>query len=569
MGVEKNSSYADKPWLKSYFIGPFKLKPSMEPYPKMNVYQYLEDSAKNYPDNVACVYVDEEITYKELKLKVDKLANALLDFGLKKGEMIASVLPSCPEFIITDYAAMKIGAIHVPLSILHDINDLVYEIKESGAKTVVCSYGRLERIDEVKKQVDLNTIIYTPTKSFPDYALPEVKDITEESYYLLNDLLEKYDPLEKSVEIIPEEDMALLPFTGGTTGLPKGTMLTHFNITSNVRQSIHWMMDPLKAGIVGKSAEVVCVPVFHQYGHWAIHAGISWGLKIYLMDPRDMIKIAKTITDVRPFIVFAVPTHYLYLKDLDLPKAQIFYYSGAAGLPPDLAKEFEKKTGVPMGEGYGATETTVAVSINLSALSKVTGFMREIKRGVGIPIPDTDIRIVGPNGEDVPFGEAGEIWVRGPQVMKGYWPEVGKGLMEGGWLPMGDVAIMDEDGYFHIVDRVKDMINVSGNKVYSRVIDDLLTEHPAVKIAGVIGIPDPERPGSERVKAFIQLKQEFKNKVKEEEFIEFLRDKVKPYALPKAVEFKENLPLTMVMKLFKKKLREEEIEKMKEKGIIK
>jgi len=569
MGIEKKPSYADKPWLKSYFIGPFKLKPSMKPYPKMNVYQYLEDSATNYPDNVACVYVDEEITYKDLKLKVDKLANALIDFGLKKGEMIASVLPSCPEFIITDYAAMKIGAVHVPLSILHKTNDLVYEIKESGAKIIVCSYRRLERIDDVKKEVDLKTIIYAPTRLFPDYALPEVKEVADESYHLLDDLLEKYEPLEKSVEINPEKDMALLPFTGGTTGLPKGTMLTHFNITTNIRQSIHWMMGPLKPGIVGKSAVLVCVPVFHQYGHWAIHAGISWGLKIYLMDPRDMIKIAKTITEVRPFIVFAVPTHYLYLKDLDLPKAQIFYYSGAAGLPPDLAEKFEKKTGVPMGEGYGATETTAAVSINLSALSKVTGFMREVKRGVGIPIPDTEIKIVGPKGEDVAFGEAGEVWVKGPQVMKGYWPEAGKGLMEGGWLPMGDVAIMDEDGYFHIVDRVKDMINVSGNKVYSRVIDDILIEHPAVDIAGVIGIPDPERPGSERVKAFIQLKQEYKNKVKEEEFIEFLQDKVKPYALPKAVEFRENLPLTMVMKLFKKKLREEEIEKMKEKGLIK
>ena len=343
MGIEKKPSYADKPWLKSYFIGPFKLKPSMEPYPKMNVYQYLEDSATNYPDNVACVYVDEEIIYKELKLKVDKLANALIDFGLKKGEMIASVLPSCPEFIITDYAAMKIGAVHVPLSILHKTNDLVYEIKESGAKTVVCSYRRLERIDDVKKEVDLKTIIYAPTRLFPDYALPEIKEVAEESYHLLDDLLEKYEPLEKSVEINPEKDMALLPFTGGTTGLPKGTMLTHFNITTNVRQSFHWMMDPLKPGIVGKSTVVVCVPVFHQYGHWAIHAGISWGLKIYLMDPRDMIKIAKTITEVRPFIVFAVPTHYLYLKDLDLPKAQIFYYSAAAGLPPDLAEKFEKK----------------------------------------------------------------------------------------------------------------------------------------------------------------------------------------------------------------------------------
>ncbi|KKN56344.1 hypothetical protein LCGC14_0573110 [marine sediment metagenome] len=569
MGEEKKIGYGDKPWLKSYFIGPFKLKKSMEPYPKINIYQFLEESATKFPTNVACVYLDEEITYEELKLKVDKLASALLDFGLSKGDRIASVLPSCPEFIMIDYAAMKIGAVHVPLSILHKTNDLTYEIKESGSKTVICSYRRLERIDEVKKKVDIKNIIYTPTRLFPDYKLPEMEVISKEGYYLLNDLLEKYKPLEGQVEINPMEDLALLPFTGGTTGLPKGTMLTHFNITSNIRQSMHWMMEPLKAGIIGKSAIAVCVPIFHQYGHWCIHAGISWAMKIFLMDPRDMAKIAKMITDARPFIVAAVPTHYLYLKDLNIPKAQIFYYSAAAALPSEVAEEFEAVSGVPMGEGYGATETTAAVSINLSALSKVTGFMKEVKRGVGLPVPDTQIRIVGPDGEDVPFGKAGEIWVQGPQIMKGYWPETGKGLMEGGWLPMGDVAIMDEDGYFHIVDRIKDMINVSGNKVYSRIIDDILIEHPAVDVAGVIGIPDPERPGSERVKAFIQLKKGFKNKVKEEEFIDYLRDKVKPYALPKIVEFRDNLPLTMVMKLFKKKLREEEIAKMKGMGEIK
>ena len=569
MVEEKKMSYGDKPWLKSYFIGPFKLKQSMEPYPKINVYQFLEESARNFPTNVACVYVDEEITYEDLKLKVDKLASGLLDLGLNKGDRIASVLPSCPEFILIDYAAMKIGAVHVPLSILHKTNDLTYEIKESGSKTVICSYRRLERIEEVKKNVELENIIYTPTRLFPDYKLPEMEVVSKGGYYLLNDLLEKYEPLEKQVEIDPMEDIALLPFTGGTTGLPKGTMLTHFNITSNIRQSIQWMLEPLKTGIIGKSAIAVCVPVFHQYGHWCLHAGISWGLKIFLLDPRDMVKIAKTITEARPFIVAAVPTHYIYLKDMNIPKAQIFYYSAAAALPSEVAEEFEAVSGVPMGEGYGATETTAAVSVNLSALSKVTGFMKELKRGVGLPIPDTQIRIVGPNGEDVPFGEPGEIWVQGPQIMKGYWPETGKGLMEGNWLPMGDVAIMDDDGYFHIVDRVKDMINVSGNKVYSRVIDDILIEHPAVEVAGVVGIPDPERPGSERVKAFIQLKSDFKNKVKEEEFIDYLRDKVKPYALPKAIEFRDNLPLTMVMKLFKKKLREEEIAKMKERGEIK
>ncbi|TFG00279.1 MAG: hypothetical protein EU541_02775 [Promethearchaeota archaeon] len=562
-------SYQEKPWLKSYMIGPFKLKHSMEPYPEMNVYKFLEDTVEKYADNIAIVYADEEMTYKDLKLKVDKLASALLDLGVEKGDPVATVFPSCPEFIIADYAAMKIGAIHVPLSILHKADDLLYEINESDAKIVLCSYRRLERINEIKPETDLNIVIYAPTKLFPDYKYPEMESIGRENYFLLDNLLEKYDPHTEIVEINAKEDIALLPFTGGTTGLPKGTMLTHYNLTSNVIQTIHWMMDPLKSGVIGKGATTICVPVFHMYGHWAIHASISWALKMFLMDPRDIPKIIDVINEKRPFMVFAVPTHYTYFSKMDLKKGQIFYYSAAAALPPDLAQQFEKKSGVPMGEGYGATETSGGATVNISALSKVTGFMKEVKRGVGVPLPDTEVKIVDPpTGEVLPIGSRGELWVKGPQVMKGYWPEPGKGLKEDGWLPMGDIVEMDKDGYFKVVDRIKDMINVSGNKVYSRVIDDILHEHEAVDIAGVVGIPDPERPGSERVKAFIKLRDQYKGKISEEDFIDYLKDKVKPYAVPKYVEFRDELPLTMVMKLYKKELREEEIARMRKEGLI-
>ncbi len=570
MGVEKKLTYADKPWLKSYSLGPFKLKHTMEPYPKINVYKFLEDSATNFPDNIACVYLDDEITYKDLKLKVDKLANAFIDLGLKKGDTVASVLPSCPEFILVDYAAMKMGAIHVPLSILHKTDDLVHEVKESNAKTVVCSYRRLERIYEAKNEVEIETVIHTPTKLFPDYKLPEMKEISEEGYYSLDDLLEKYDPLEKSIEIDPVEDIALLPFTGGTTGVPKGTMLTHYNITTNVIQLMHWMLDPIKLGIVGKAAIVIGVPIFHAYGHFTLHSCISMGLKALLMDPRDMVRIVEVIKKNRPFMVTGVPAHYIRFLKLDLPKAPIFYLSGAAPMPPELADRFEQKTGVPMAEGYGATETCAASTVNISPLSKITGFMASKKNGVGVPLPDTEVKIVDPEtGDEIPFGESGELWIRGPQVMKGYWPTPGNGLTDDGWLPMGDIGRMDEDGYFYIEDRIKDMINVSGNKVYSRLIDDILHEHPAVSVAGVIGIPDPERPGSERVKAFITLNRESEGKVTEQDIIDYLKDKVKPYAVPKYVEFRNDLPLTLAMKLFKRKLKNEEIAKMKERGEIK
>jgi len=567
---KKDLRYEDKPWQSQYKIGPFKLKMTMEPYPKINIYQFLEDATAKYPDNVACIYADEEMTYTELKLKVDRFANALLDLGIKKGDLIATVLPSCPEFIITDFAAMKVGAVHVPLSILHKAPDLIHELQLSGAETVVCSYRRLERLNTIKDQTKVKTIIYTPTKLFPDYKSPQMEHPSDPSYYLLENLIEKYEPLKETVEIDPLDDLALLPFTGGTTGLPKGTMLTHYNITTSIIQSVHWMMHNMKVGIEGKAAACICVPVFHAYGHWGVYTSISWGLKMFLMDPRDITKIAETIKNHRPFIVLAVPTHYNYLTKLDLPRTAIFYASGAAALAPELAEEFENKVGFFISEGYGATETSTISCINLSALSKVTGFMPELKRGIGVPVPDTDVKIVDPDtGDEVPFGERGEIWIKGPQVMKGYWPTPGKGLTEDGWLRMGDIAEIDDDFYFHIVDRIKDMINVSGNKVYSRVIDDLLYEHPAVDQAGVIGVPDPERPGSERVKAFIQLKREYRGKVTEEEIIQYAREHLKPYAVPKFVEFRKELPLTMAMKIFKRKLRDEEIAKMKERGEIK
>ncbi len=559
------SSYEDKPWLKAYFLGPYKLKHSMEPYPEMNVYSFLENSAKTYPEVTACVYADEEITYPQLKDKVDRLASAFIELGVSKGTAVATVLPSCPEFIIVDYACMKIGAIHVPLSILHKADDLLHELKESKTEFVVCSYRRIPRVNEVKPETDVKTVVYTPTKLFPDYEAPQMDDISEPGYHLMDDLIAKHEPHTETVEIDPKTDIALLPFTGGTTGVPKGTMLTHFNLTSNVIQTVHWMMDPLKVGIVGKGATAICVPIFHSYGHWAIHASISWGLKMFLMDPRDMVRIVDVINEYRPAIVFAVPAHYVAFCDLPLKKGQIFYYSAAAALPPELAEEFEKISGVPMGEGYGATETTAGTTVNISAFSKVTGFMKQVKRGVGVPLPDTEIRVINPEtGEEPPIGEPGELWVKGPQIMAGYWPTLGSGLEEDGWLRMGDMVQMDEDGYFTVVDRIKDMINVGGNKVYSRVIDDILHEHPAVEVAGVIGVPDPERPGSERVKAFIQLEPEFKGKVTEDEIIEFLRDKVKPYAVPRSVEFRDELPLTLIMKLHKKLLREEEQAKMEE-----
>ncbi|UCH31662.1 MAG: AMP-binding protein [Candidatus Bathyarchaeota archaeon] len=559
--MTKEVDYSDKPWQKSYFIGPFKLAKTNEPYPKIPVSDFLDTAAANYPNQIACVYLGEEVTYRELKLKVDKLAAALTDLGVRKGDRVATILPNCPQFIISDYAIMKVGAIHVPISILHKAPDLLYELGESAAKTIICSYRRLDRVISIKDKTSLRNIIFTLVPIFPDYSLPEIGETS--GALRLEELLEKYPPDPPEVEINPTTDLALLPFTGGTTGVPKGTMLTHFNITTNVIQGLQWMMKPLAGGIKGKSSVVICVPAFHQFGHYGVHASISWGLRMFLVDPRDIDSIVNIINERRPFMVMGVPTHYMLLLTKNLRRMQIFCYSGAAALPQEVAEKIEKKIGVPMGEGYGLTEATAATHLNLSAFSKVTGFMTNVKRSIGVPIPDTDVTIIDPEtGDEVPAGKTGELHIRGPQVMKGYWPTPGKGLKDG-WLATGDIARMDEDGYFFIVDRIKDMINVSGMKVYSRLIDDILYEHPAVNAAGAIGLPDPERPGSERIKVFIALKGEFDGKVTPKDIIEYCRKKLPPYAVPKFVEFRDKLPLTLAMKIFKRKLKEEELEKIK------
>ncbi|TFG04026.1 MAG: long-chain fatty acid--CoA ligase [Promethearchaeota archaeon] len=568
MSDEKNLSYSDKPWVKSYKLGPFNLAQTMAPYPEISVYQFLEDAARDYPESIAIKFLDEEINYKELKDKADRLASALSDLGVKKGSLVATIIPNSPQFVISDFAILRLGAVHVPLSILHKAPDLLYELGESKAETVICSYRRIERIMEIKDKTNVERIIYSPVPIFPDYELPEI----EETHGALSfeKLIETHEPNPPDVHINPKENLAELPFTGGTTGLPKGTMQTHYSITTNIIQVFKWYMKPLEAATKGKAGVVICVPVFHQYGHWITFAAVSMGMKMFLVDPRDIKRIIEIIKKFRPFMVCAVPTHYmLFLKQEGFPRMPTFYYSAAAALPAEVAEQFEKKTGVPMGEGYGMTEAAVT-HINLTALSKVTGFMANVKRSIGIPVPDTDVKIVDPDtDEEVPFGEAGEILIRGPQIMSGYWPTSGKGLTNDGWLRTGDIGKMDEDGFFHIVDRIKDMINVSGMKVYSRVFEDILYEHSAVNEAAIIGIPDPERPGSERVKAFVQLKPSQQDKVTEEELIEYCKEKFPAYAVPKSIEIRKSLPLTLAMKIFKRKLKDEELAKMKAEGMIK
>jgi long-chain acyl-CoA synthetase len=562
------ATYAEKPWQKKYTCGPYPIPKSKAPYPEISLPELLDRSAFSYPDRPAIFFMGKVMTYRELKLQVDKLATALANLGVKKGDKVATVLANCPQFVMSDFAIMKIGGIHVPCSVLHKGPDLVYEIGESESKVVICQDSSFDLVKSIAHKTKLEKFIVTSQMEYG--SNPSVKREIPGAIHFL-DLMEEFEPEPPEVEINPKEDLSDIVFTGGATGLPKGVMKTHFNRVTNLVQSFGWALEPLAPGIKGKTSILIPVPLFHDYGHWGSHFCIYWGLQMILLpDPRDADMLKEALERFRPLICTCVPTQYTRVLPKGLKRTHTVFCSAAQALPPEVGMEVERQTGMPVTEAYGLTEVGPISHINLSSLAKVTGFAPQIKReSIGVPIADVDVKIVDPDtGEEVSQGKEGEIWIHGPAVMVGYWPEPGRGLKDG-WLPTGDIGRMDEEGYFYLTDRIKDMANVSGLKVYTRLVDDVIFELPAVGDAVTIGIPDPERPGSERLKAFIRAKKGYEGKLSPEEVIEHCKTKLPPYAIPRFVEIgTEELPLTVTEKLFKRELREREIKKMRERGEI-
>ena len=550
--------YSEKPWLKSYKLGPYRLKESLKPYPKEPVYKALDNAAKNYPGQTAILFEGREIKYRQLKILVEKLASGLASLGVEKGDQVCLFLPNCIEFILSDWAVMKTGGVVVPTSILRTDDGLIHEAGSSNSRVIICSETQLERVLGVRDQTHLEHILLT---SQDGYGLPLRKSSLPEGVYGLMDVLEKGKDTPPEVEINPEHDLCELGFTGGATGVPKGVMVTHASRYRCIMQGLPWLMEPMLRGFAGKASVLLAVPLFHTYGHYVYQSAAYLGLRTILMpDPRDTVLMAKTIREFRPFLITGVPTQFMRIAQESLPRINSMFLSGSAPLPLEVSKAIQGKTGMPISEGYGLTETSTLASMNVSAFSKITGFMQKAKFGIGVPIPDTECRLIDQeSGQEVPLGEPGEIVLRGPQMMRGYWPEAGSGLSATGWLHTGDIAVMDEGGYLQLVDRIKDMVNVSGMKVYTTHVDGVLFAHPGVLMAAAFGVPDPEIPGSERVMAVIQLKDEHRGKLSEAEMIAYCKAKLPPYAVPKTIEFREELPLTVTEKVFKKALRDEVI----------
>ena len=558
-------SYLDKTWLKSYKLGPYKLEESLAPYPKDPVFKALDDAAEKYPGQTAIQFLGRRIKYAQLKTRVDKLAAALAGLGVRKGDRVCIFLPNCMEFIISDWAVLKAGAVVVPTSVLRSEDGLLHEVGSSKSKLIICQESKLELVLGIKDRCDVENIIVTSDEG---YDIQAISSHLPKGVHEFRKLIEENEALPPKVEIDPDLDLCELAFTGGATGIPKGVMITHSNRYSCILQGIPWILKPLLRGFVGKASVLAAVPLFHSYGIYILLSAAHLGLRIILIpDPKDTDMIVERMLEFRPFLVPVVPTQLMRISTADLGRMNVLLMSGSAPLPEEVAEKIYKKIGMPVSEGYGLTETSTLTHYNVSAFSKITGFVPKLKTGIGIPSPDTECMLVDPEtGVEVPFGETGELIVRGPQIMKGYWSEPDSGLTEDGWLHTGDIGVMDDDGYFQIVDRIKDMVNVSGLKVYTTHVDDVLYKHPGVLMAAAFGIPNPKIPGSERVMAVIQLKEDYKSQVTAKEIRGFCRQHLARYAVPRIVEFRDDIPLTVTEKVFKKELRDEAIARMKMSG---
>ncbi|MFX0052061.1 MAG: long-chain fatty acid--CoA ligase [Candidatus Hermodarchaeota archaeon] len=562
----------DRQWFKAG-LWPENVPKHLE-YPEdFPIYKFLEEAAETNPDSVATIFFDSKITYQELWNKVLRFANSLQKIGIKKGDRIGIYLPNCPQFVIAFFAINRLGASIVPFNTQYVDHELEYQLNDSGARTIITidiTYKRVRRLRE-RKLVELDNIIVASlhnemsrskrvlgmlTGKVPLKKNAQVGDLS------FKKMVEEGDPNDvPDVQINPKEDLALIQYTGGTTGVSKGAMLSHFNIVSNVHASTAVLFPPV---VHGEGCWVVALPLFHIYALnvCMITAIANAGKMILITDPlagRPMLQdLLETLSKYKPTFFHAVPALYVGLlfhkdiKDYDLTSITACL-SGAAPLPDQVMLDFEELTGANVVEGYGLTET--------SPVTHVNPFTPGGKRpgSIGFPIPDTDARIfdLTDTDKELPLGEGneGEIGIKGPQVMLGYWnkPEETKNTYnKAGYFLTGDVGYIDEDGYFWITGRRKDMIDVSGLKVYPREVEEEIMEHPAVQEVAVIGAPHQIR--GEEVMAFVVLKDD--ETASEEEIMEFCKGRIARFKIPRKVKFINELPKSAIGKVLHRELRD-------------
>jgi len=559
-----------KPWIANY---PPETAPSLE-YPRVPLTYFLEQSAAAYPDSFAIYFMGKRITYRELLLLSYRFANALIARGVKKGDRIAIMLPNTPQAVISYYGALFAGAIVVMTNPLYTERELVHQLNDSGAETIITLDLLYNRVSSVRSSTPLKRLIVTSIGDFLPFLKKMMYPLVQkkqgqnpqvtyggdvESFRtLLNDC----DPTPIYLTIDPEEDIALLQYTGGTTGVAKGVMLTHANLIANAIQCQAVLYKLVK----GKERILGVLPLFHVYGMTTVmNKGIAIAAEIVLMPKYDVNQILAVIDKRKPTLFPGAPTMYIALinhpelKNHDLSSIEACV-SGSAPLPIEVKNKFEELTNGKLVEGYGLTEASPVTHSNPIWGKSITG-------SIGLPWPDTDCRIVDTaTGEELAQGEVGEVAVKGPQVMRGYWnrPEETAAVLRDGWLLTGDMGYMDENGYFYIVDRKKDMIIAGGYNIYPREVEEVLFEYPAIQEAAVIGVPDPYR--GETVKAFVVFKEGQTATV--EELDEHCRKRLAAYKIPRQYEVRSTLPKTIVGKVLRRQLQDEDKQRREAEGEV-
>ena len=562
------AKYEARPWLKFYLDG---VPPDIEILEESVVDNFNRITEK-WKGKTALIFYGRKISYGELRDHVDRFATALCDLGIKKGDKIALLLLNSPQFIIAYLGGLKAGAILTGISPVYVSPEIKHQIEDSGATTIVCQdilYDAVENANVKLDRVILTNIAeYLPKFKkmmgqsvlravYQKMSAPPAEIFEREGFYQFEELIKSHRPEPPKIEFNIREDLVTLPYTGGTTGLPKGAMITHYNFSAARELGTIFWGDIMKEG---EETLLAYLPFYHIYGQAIIMmGGLSQGYTLVIFTTPDLDDILNAIESYKASIFYGLPSLFEALRDYHRTdrvnwKRLKAIISGADSLLEDTARGWDQRTGAPIHEGWGMTETTSLGIMNPLGRSKLGSF--------GIPMCNTMAGVVDPDStEFLPVGETGELVVKGPQLAKGYWKrdketkEMFVDIDGETWLRTGDLVRMDEDGYFYFYDRKRDLIKYKGLSIFARDIEEVLTAHPKVKEAGVIGVPDPDV--GEKVKALVVLETEARGKVSEEEIMKYCAENLAHYKVPKIVEFRGEIPKTDVGKVSHRELREE------------
>lgn len=561
-------AYLSRPWTRWYAAG----TPASLEVPRRPVFAAFDAACDQRPDKVALVFHGREVRFRELRDASDRFAHALAQLGIARGDRVALNLLNSPQFVIAYFGILKAGAVVTPISPVYTSREIRHQLDDSGARAIVCQDILFDKVLKSGAKLDFSVLTrvdeYLPGlkrlmargplgRLFSHTApAPEIAAAPDRHWF--QDLLASHPPQAPAIEIDPERDLAALPYTGGTTGSPKGVMLTHANLVE--AQACAQAILPVFE--TGRETIVAFLPFFHIYGQVVIMLnGLCQGFRLLLFTNPDTEAILSTMERYQATGFFGVPTLYEYLKDhKDTGKANWrrlkVVLSGADTLHETTMRDWERRTGSKITEGYGLSESCATSHLNPIDRSKPGSF--------GIPVPGMDAAVIDPAMlACLPPGESGELVLAGPNIMKGYWnnaDETAKTFLEAAgrrWLRTGDIVRMDEEGYFFFYDRAKDLIKFKGYSIFAKDVEDVLYAHPQIKAAGVIGVPDPAV--GQNVKAIVVLQSEARGRVSEDELRRWCAERLAEYKVPRVIEFRGELPKTDVGKVSRRELRDERV----------